>query len=207
VLGDPSRSPDEDETVARSRDGHELPAIARVPVQEDLEVLLRALSVPGGLQVGGEVPVEDQIIQALIDGQPFEATLPGIVVTTNTLGPIPAFAIEAGSNVAGDQRTLLIQFAFDPETMSGGTFRTALELLSFNYAPAPGALFGLDVDPMTLLTTGVVEVTGNVDGKISGTFSANLIPVLPNMGPGVSITSGVFAVRETPVGGSPFGGQ
>lgn len=159
--------------------------------------------VPGGLQVGGEIPVEDEIIQATIDGQPFEATLPGIVVTSNPLGPIPLFAIQAGSNVEGDPRTLLIQFAFDPATMPSGTFRTALELPSFQYLPAPGTMFGLETNPLTLLTSGVVEVTGNVGGKISGTFSADLIPLVPTTsGPGVSVRNGVFAVRETPVGGN-----
>jgi len=157
--------------------------------------------VPAGLQVGGEIPVEDQIIQATIGGQPFEATLPGIVVVANTLGPIPVFSIQAGSNVEGDQRSLLIQFAFNPATMTSGTFRTALELPAFQFIPGPATLFGLDVDPMTLLTSGVVEVTGNVNGKISGSFSAELIPILPSpTGPGVSVMNGVFAVRETPVG-------
>jgi len=169
----------------------------------DLEITTKVGTtvVPGGLQVGGEIPVEDQIIQATINGQPFEATLPGIVVASNTLGPIPVFSIQAGSSVEGDQRTLLIQFAFNPATMTSGTFRTVLELPSFQFIPAPGTLFGLETNPLTLLTSGVVEVTGNVSGKISGTFSAELIPILPApTGPGVSVMNGVFAVRETPVG-------
>lgn len=185
----------------------EVPRLDNGTYDVEIKTAVGTTTVPGGLQVGGQVPVEDQIIQAVIGGQPFEATLPGIVVTKNTLGPIATFSIQAGSNVAGDPRTILIQFAFDPATMTSGTFRTALELQQFVYVPAPGVSYGLGVDPTTLLTSGVVEVTGNVAGKITGTFSADLVPPPGQDGPGVRIASGVFAVRETPVGGASRGAR
>lgn len=153
--------------------------------------------VPGGVQIGGESPVDDQIVQATINGRPFESTPPSLVVTATNVG-VPVFSVFAGSNVDGDSRTLQFVIAFDPATMTSGVFETSPVLSQFSYIPSAGVLFGLDVDETSLVTSGVVSVTGNVEGKVSGTFNAELIPYAPAGGAGVSVESGVFVVRVTP---------
>ncbi len=169
--------------------------------EHDVEIrtVVGTTTVPGGVRVGGpDLPNEDQILQATIDGAPFESTPPRLLVTYNSLGNV--FSIFAQSDTAGDNRTLQIAILFDPDTNSGGVFRVLPQLSAITFVPSSGGTqYVLDVDPMTLVASGVVEVTGNTLGKISGNFNADLIPAGP-AGAGVSIRSGVFTVRETPVG-------
>jgi hypothetical protein len=154
-------------------------------------------TVPGGLRIGGgDVPVEDEILQATIAGAPFESTPPRLLVTHNDIAGI--LTVSAQSDVVGDNRTLIFTIAFDPETQVTGFFNT-LPNLTMTHVPANGATtYVLDADPTSFLASGSVTVTGNFQGKITGNFTADLIDANPNPGPGVAIRDGVFAVRETP---------
>lgn len=152
--------------------------------------------VPGGLRIGGgDIPVQDEILQATIQGEAFESTPPRLLATYNSLAGV--LTVSAQSDTVGDNRTILFTIAFDPDTQTQGFFNT-LPDLTMTHVPSSGATtYVLDADPMTFVTTGSVTVTGNTLGKISGEFTADLIEAAPNPGPGVAIRDGVFAVRET----------
>jgi hypothetical protein len=172
----------------------------RIPKLEDgtyditIKTSVGTTVVPGGLQVGGDVPVEDEILQAMIDGIPFESTPPNLLVTYNDLGGI--YSVFAQSDTPGDDRTLQFTILFNPDVQKTGTFTTLPQVTMTYVAGAGGNPFVLDADPMTFLTTGRVDVTGNTLGKVVGTFEADLIE--SNGGAGsATIRDGVFAVRET----------
>lgn len=152
--------------------------------------------VPGGLRIGGgDIPVQDEILQATIQGAPFESTPPRLLATYNPIAGI--LTVSAGSDTPGDNRTLIFTIAFNPDTQTQGFFNTLPNLTMTHVPSSGGTTFVLDADPMTFVTTGSVTVSGNTLGKISGEFTADLIEAAPNPGPGVAIRDGVFAVRET----------
>ena len=153
--------------------------------------------VPGGLRIGGgNVPVEDEILQASIQGVPFESTPPRLITTFNDLGGI--LTVSAQSDTPGDQRTLIFTIAFNPTTDVQGVFNSLPNVTMTHVPSGGGTSYVLDADPSTFVTTGSVTVTGNTLGKITGHFTADLIEAAPSMGPGVTVRDGVFAVRETP---------
>jgi hypothetical protein len=153
--------------------------------------------VAGGLRIGGgDIPIQDEILQADIQGVPFESTPPRLTATYNSIAGI--FTVFAQSDTLGDNRTLLFTIAFNPGVQAQGFFNT-LPNLTMTHVPSSGATtYVLDADPTTFVTTGSVTVSGNTLGKISGEFTADLIEAAaPTPGPGVTVRNGVFAVRET----------
>jgi len=152
--------------------------------------------VPGGLRIGGgDIPIQDEILQADIQGVPFESTPPRLTATYNAIAGI--FTVFAQSDTAGDNRTLLFTIAFDPDVQAQGFFNTLPNLTMTHVPSSGGTTYVLDADPMTFVTTGSVTVSGNTLGKVSGEFTADLIEAAPMPGPGVAVRNGVFAVRET----------
>ncbi len=136
----------------------------------------------------------NQALTATINGVPFESRPSNLTASYNALAGI--YTINAQSIVPGDNRTLIITLALDPESGATGIFNTLPRLTMTYVAATGGSPFVLNADPISFLTSGAVDVTGNQNGQVSGEFEADLIET--NGGSGaVQIRAGIFSVRES----------